>query len=61
MYLQWQFCIEEWANGWRQNGDLGMGAMHEKFESQLAGLKELRNIAPRRMHQLQNEWRDYVM
>ncbi|KAG8690901.1 hypothetical protein FRC11_008261 [Ceratobasidium sp. 423] len=56
----WQFCVEEWANGWRQNGDLGMGAMCEKYEAQLAGLKELRRVAPRRMHRLQNEWRDYA-
>ncbi|KDN46239.1 hypothetical protein RSAG8_04466, partial [Rhizoctonia solani AG-8 WAC10335] len=56
----WQFCIEEWANGWRQNGDLGMGAMREKYEAQLAGLKELREAAPRRMNRLQDEWRDYT-
>ncbi|CAE6370490.1 unnamed protein product [Rhizoctonia solani] len=56
----WQFCIEEWANGWRQNGDLGMGAMREKYEAQLAGLKELREIAPRRMNRLLDEWRDYA-
>ncbi|CAE7174718.1 unnamed protein product [Rhizoctonia solani] len=57
----WQFCLEEWASGWRQNGDLGAGAMREKYEAQLAGLKELRRIAPRRMSRLQNEWRDYVI
>ncbi|CAE6429977.1 unnamed protein product [Rhizoctonia solani] len=56
----WQFCIEEWANGWRQNGDLGMAAMREKYEAQLSGLKELRRIAPRRLNRLQEEWRDYV-
>ncbi|CAE6403487.1 unnamed protein product [Rhizoctonia solani] len=56
----WQFCIEEWANGVRQNGDLGMGAMREKYEAQLAGLKELRDIAPRRMQRLQDRWRDYA-
>ncbi|KAF8602242.1 hypothetical protein BDV93DRAFT_509480 [Ceratobasidium sp. AG-I] len=36
-----QFCIEEWSKGLHQNGDLGMAAMREKYESQLAGLKEL--------------------
>ncbi|KAG9075425.1 hypothetical protein FRC06_010091 [Ceratobasidium sp. 370] len=56
----WQFCIEEWSNGWHQNSDLSTGAMREKYEAQLAGLKELRNIAPRRMRRLQDGWRDYV-
>ncbi|KAJ1299594.1 hypothetical protein OPQ81_012015 [Rhizoctonia solani] len=56
----WQFCIEEWANGWHQNGDLGMGVMREKYEAQLAGLKELHEVAPRRMNRLQDEWRDYA-
>ncbi|KAG8686841.1 hypothetical protein FRC11_008254 [Ceratobasidium sp. 423] len=57
----WQFCIEEWANGWWQTGDLGMASMREKYESQLTGLKELRGVAPRHMHCLQNQWRDYVV
>ncbi|CUA74763.1 Formin-like protein 20 [Rhizoctonia solani] len=57
----WQFCLEEWANGWRQNGDLGAGAMREKYEAHLAGLNELRRVAPRRMRRLQNEWREYVI
>ncbi|KDN43809.1 hypothetical protein RSAG8_05802, partial [Rhizoctonia solani AG-8 WAC10335] len=56
----WQFCLEEWANGWRQNGDLGAGSMREKYEAQLARLNELGRIAPRRMNRLQNEWREYV-
>ncbi|EUC57341.1 hypothetical protein RSOL_219290, partial [Rhizoctonia solani AG-3 Rhs1AP] len=56
----WQFCLEEWSNGWRQNGDLGMGAMREKYEAQLVGLKALREAAPRRMARLQDQWRDYV-
>ncbi|CAE7186747.1 unnamed protein product, partial [Rhizoctonia solani] len=56
----WQFCIEEWANGWHQNGDLGMGAMRDKYEAHLAGLKELREIAPRRVSRLQNEWSNYA-
>ncbi|KAG9087126.1 hypothetical protein FS749_003142 [Ceratobasidium sp. UAMH 11750] len=56
----WQFCIEEWSNGWHQNGDLGMAAMREKYEAQLAGLKELRQIAPKRMLKLQKKWREYV-
>ncbi|KAF8670469.1 hypothetical protein RHS04_08598 [Rhizoctonia solani] len=56
----WLYCIEEWENGWRQNGNLGMAAMREKYEAQLAGLKELRKVAPRRLRQLQMEWRDYV-
>lgn len=57
---QWQFGIEEWANGWLVKGDLGMAAMHEKYESALAGLKKLRDAAPRRMERLQTEWREYV-
>ncbi|KAF8754468.1 hypothetical protein RHS01_06101 [Rhizoctonia solani] len=47
-------------NGWRQNGNLGMAAMREKYKAQLAGLKELCKVAPRRLRQLQMEWRDYV-
>ncbi|KDN44356.1 hypothetical protein RSAG8_05620, partial [Rhizoctonia solani AG-8 WAC10335] len=57
----WQFCLEEWANGWCQNGDLGAGAMREKYEAHLAGLNELRRVAPRRMSRLQNEWIEYVI
>jgi hypothetical protein len=34
--------------------------MREKYEAQLAGLKALRDAAPRRMGRLQNQWRDYV-
>ncbi|GAB1528370.1 hypothetical protein RhiTH_011564 [Rhizoctonia solani] len=56
----WLYCIKEWENGWRQNGDLGMAAMQEKYKAQLAGLKELRKVAPRRLRRLQMEWRDYV-
>ncbi|KAG9094990.1 hypothetical protein FRC06_010253 [Ceratobasidium sp. 370] len=56
----WQFCIEEWSNRWHQNGDLGMGAMREKYEGHLANLKELRDIAPRRMAKLQTKWHKYV-
>lgn len=56
----WQFCIEEWSNGWHVNGDLGAGAMREKYEATLSSLKELRDIAPRRMERLQREWREYV-
>ncbi|CUA73360.1 hypothetical protein RSOLAG22IIIB_10747 [Rhizoctonia solani] len=37
-----------------------MGAMREKCEAQLAGLKEFRDIAPRRMQRLQDQWRDYA-
>ncbi|EUC56335.1 hypothetical protein RSOL_172160, partial [Rhizoctonia solani AG-3 Rhs1AP] len=54
----WQFCLEEWVTGWRENGDLSAGDMREKYEAQLAGLQQLRRVAPRRMHRLQNEWRD---
>ncbi|KAG8719935.1 hypothetical protein FRC08_001596 [Ceratobasidium sp. 394] len=56
----WQFCIEEWSNGWHQRGDLGMAAMREKYEGHLAGLKELRDIAPKRVAKLQKKWREYV-
>ncbi|CAE6450360.1 unnamed protein product [Rhizoctonia solani] len=57
----WQFCLEEWANGWRQNGDLGMAAMQQKYEAQLTSLKDLREVAPRRMRRLQSEWNNYVV
>ncbi|KAG8757969.1 hypothetical protein FRC11_004166, partial [Ceratobasidium sp. 423] len=60
-HCKWQFCIEEWSNGWHQNGDLGMGVMHEKYEAQLAGLKALHNTAPRQMSRLQNHWWDYAV
>ncbi|CAE6452341.1 unnamed protein product [Rhizoctonia solani] len=56
----WLYCMEQWENGRRQNGDLGMAAMREKYEAQLAGLKELRRVAPRRLRRLQSEWRNYV-
>ncbi|KAG9089509.1 hypothetical protein FRC06_001512 [Ceratobasidium sp. 370] len=56
----WQFCIEEWSNGWHQNGDLGTAVMCEKYEGHLAGLKELRSITPRRMAKLQEKQRNYV-
>ncbi|GAB1528425.1 hypothetical protein RhiTH_011619 [Rhizoctonia solani] len=56
----WLYCIKEWENGWHQNGNLGMAAMREKYKAQLAGLKELRKVAPRRLRQLQMEWQDYV-
>ncbi|KAG8706215.1 hypothetical protein FRC08_001208 [Ceratobasidium sp. 394] len=56
----WQFCIEEWSNGWHQRGNLGMAAMREKYEGHLAGLKELRDIAPKCMAKLQKKWREYV-
>ncbi|KAF8604053.1 hypothetical protein BDV93DRAFT_119524 [Ceratobasidium sp. AG-I] len=38
-----------------------MAAMREKYEVQLAGLKELRDVAPKRMEKLQAQWRKYVM
>lgn len=35
--------------------------MREKYEALLAELKELRDIAPRRVDQLQTQWRDFVV
>jgi hypothetical protein len=34
--------------------------MRDKYEAHLAGLKDLRDVAPRRMARLQAEWRKYV-
>ncbi|KAG9084474.1 hypothetical protein FRC06_004070 [Ceratobasidium sp. 370] len=56
----WQFCLEEWSNGYYESRDLGASHMLDKFEAHLAGLKALRDIAPDRLDDLQTEWRDYT-
>ncbi|KAG9094268.1 hypothetical protein FRC06_010997 [Ceratobasidium sp. 370] len=56
----WQFCLEEWLNGWFESHELGTSHMLDKYEAHLAGLKELRAVAPRRLHRLQDEWSAYV-
>ncbi|KAF8594470.1 hypothetical protein BDV93DRAFT_515750 [Ceratobasidium sp. AG-I] len=56
----WQFGLEEWSPGWFQPKELGASYMLDKYEAHLAGLKELRNVAPRRMSKLQQEWRKYT-
>ncbi|KAG8716828.1 hypothetical protein FRC08_008739 [Ceratobasidium sp. 394] len=56
----WQFCLEEWSNGWFESRDLGMSHMLNKYEAHLAGLKELHAVAPRRLHGLQDQWSTYA-
>ncbi|KAF8601918.1 hypothetical protein BDV93DRAFT_509755 [Ceratobasidium sp. AG-I] len=52
----WQFGLEEWSPGWFQPKELGASYMLDKYEAHLAGLKSLRDVAPRRMFKLQQEW-----
>ncbi|QRV99082.1 hypothetical protein RhiJN_27101 [Ceratobasidium sp. AG-Ba] len=59
MLALWQFCLEEWSNGYWQSRELGTAHMLDKYEAHLAGLKELRSVAPRRFKRLQDEW-DYT-
>ncbi|KAG8725352.1 hypothetical protein FRC09_001702 [Ceratobasidium sp. 395] len=56
----WQFCLEEWSNGYFESRDLGASHMLDKYEAHLAGLKEMRSVAPRRLHNLQDSWSSYV-
>ncbi|KAF8593926.1 hypothetical protein BDV93DRAFT_516183 [Ceratobasidium sp. AG-I] len=39
---------------------LGKASMREKYEGQLSGLKQLRDVAPRRMEKLQRQWCKYI-
>jgi hypothetical protein len=55
-----QFCLEEWRDGYFVSRDLGAANMLDRYEAHLTGLKDLREIAPRRMFHLQNEWIDYA-
>ncbi|QRV72595.1 hypothetical protein RhiJN_14949 [Ceratobasidium sp. AG-Ba] len=55
-----QFCIEEWQQGYFVAHDLGASKMLDKYETHLAGLKELRSVAPRRMEKLQKGWSEYA-
>ncbi|KAG9101533.1 hypothetical protein FRC06_002951 [Ceratobasidium sp. 370] len=55
----WQFCLEEWSKGYFVAKELGAAHMLDKYEAQLAGLKDLRNVTPRRMAKLQREWYNY--
>ncbi|KAG8720796.1 hypothetical protein FRC08_018132 [Ceratobasidium sp. 394] len=56
----WQFCLEEWSNGYFQSRDLGASHMLDKYEAHLAGLKAMRDVAPNHLHQLQTNWRKYT-
>ncbi|KAF8595489.1 hypothetical protein BDV93DRAFT_564336 [Ceratobasidium sp. AG-I] len=56
----WQFGLEEWSPGFFQPKELGASYMLDKYEAHLAGLKTLRDVAPRRMSKLQQEWRKYT-
>ncbi|QRV93926.1 LON domain serine protease [Ceratobasidium sp. AG-Ba] len=60
MLALWQFCLEEWSNGYWQSRELGTAHMLDKYEAHLAGLKELRSVAPRRFKWLQDEWSAYI-
>ncbi|CAE6444521.1 unnamed protein product [Rhizoctonia solani] len=51
------FCLEEWTNQRCRNGDLGAGALREKYQAELTRLNELRTIDPMRMSCLHNEWK----
>ncbi|KAG8685288.1 hypothetical protein FRC08_013209 [Ceratobasidium sp. 394] len=55
-----QFCIEEWSDGYFVGRDLGASNMLEKYEGHLAGLKDLRKVAPRRLQRLQEGWFEYA-
>ncbi|KAF8600370.1 hypothetical protein BDV93DRAFT_510967 [Ceratobasidium sp. AG-I] len=56
----WQFGLEEWSPGFFRPKELGASYMLEKYKAHLAGLKSLRDVAPRRMAKLQQEWRKYT-
>ncbi|KAG9092813.1 hypothetical protein FRC06_011781 [Ceratobasidium sp. 370] len=55
-----QFCIEEWSDGYFASRDLGTANMLDKYEAHLAGLKDLRKVAPRRLERLQEGWFEYA-
>ncbi|KAG9084311.1 hypothetical protein FRC06_004130 [Ceratobasidium sp. 370] len=55
-----QFCLEEWSNGWFKSPDLGTSHMLNKYEAHLARLKELCAVAPRHLHNLQDQWSTYA-
>ncbi|KAG8726439.1 hypothetical protein FRC10_007121, partial [Ceratobasidium sp. 414] len=55
-----QFCIEEWSEGYFTSRDLGAANMLDKYEAHLAGLKDLRKVAPRRVQRLQEGWFEYA-
>ncbi|KAG8735487.1 hypothetical protein FRC10_010462 [Ceratobasidium sp. 414] len=56
----WQFCLEEWSSRWFKSRDLSMSHMLDKYEAHLARLKELRAVAPQRLHNLQDQWSAYA-
>ncbi|KAG8735394.1 hypothetical protein FRC10_010629, partial [Ceratobasidium sp. 414] len=56
----WQFCLEEWSNGWFKSCDLSMSHMLDKYEAHLAGLKELHAVVLRHLHNLQDQWSTYA-
>ncbi|KAG9075915.1 hypothetical protein FS749_012356 [Ceratobasidium sp. UAMH 11750] len=56
----WQFCLEEWSNGWYESRDLGASFMLDKYEAHLAGLKDLEEVAPERMEELRKQWAKYA-
>ncbi|KAG8733362.1 hypothetical protein FRC10_000287 [Ceratobasidium sp. 414] len=55
-----QFCIEEWSDGYFASRDLGTANMLEKYKAHLAGLKDLRKVALRRLECLQEGWFEYA-
>jgi hypothetical protein len=52
--------LGEWSKGYFESRELGTSHMLDKYEAHLAGLKELRAVAPRRFLKLQDEWTQYV-
>ncbi|KAG9083275.1 hypothetical protein FRC06_004610 [Ceratobasidium sp. 370] len=56
----WQFCLEEWSNGWWESRDLSTAHMLDKYEAHLAGLKNIRTIAGGRLSELQDGWLLYA-
>ncbi|KAG9088432.1 hypothetical protein FS749_002169 [Ceratobasidium sp. UAMH 11750] len=56
----WQFCLEEWSNGWWESRDLSAAHMLDKYEAHLAGLKNLQTIAGNRLSELQDSWLLYA-
>ncbi|KAG9093162.1 hypothetical protein FS749_014955 [Ceratobasidium sp. UAMH 11750] len=59
-HCTWQFCLEEWSNGWWESRDLGAAHMLDKYEAHLAGLKNLQAIAGNRLSELQDVWLLYA-
>ncbi|KAG8794670.1 hypothetical protein FRC12_022565 [Ceratobasidium sp. 428] len=60
VFAVWQFCIEEWSNGWHEHRDLGSSFMVDKYEAHLARLQAMETTAPDHLRDLQQEWADFT-